>query len=1126
MTGANVAASSDPTGASNQEGDWELETVVGEVRSPLVVSPSARREYQSTLSITVYALGQTGTEQMELQIDGEVVQQWSNVGGDLSTGTFEAFTYENTQPVTADRIRVAFTNDQISNGSDRNLVIDRVEIDGVAYQTEEKSTFSTGSWSVDTGAVVPGFRRDQWLHTNGFFQFADQNATTIEVDAFGTTGEEQVRLAVGEQVVASWELSTESQTLVASLDRTLTPLVDSVRFEFLNDLYQPDLDVDRNVVVDQIRINGQSLASTAAETYSTGTWTESDGIVPGYLRGETLHTNGYFQFDAPVSTVVVHARGDVGVEQITLNLSGVDVQTFDATTRFQQYSYTHDGPVSPNELRVIYSGDTSAPGQDPNLTLDWIEVDGKRIETESPFIFASGVYSQESQSIVSGYGLGETLNANGYFQFATGSLVEVIARGAIGGEAYELVLGTALRATQTVGDDFETYRYIADGVVGATEVRILYDSDLADPALGDRNLIVDAIRIDGVTYETEVPSTYSSGTGFVNGFVQHGFGHGDTLFVNGFFQYLGAAPVTDDFSIPEDSIAVPLAIAANDIRSEFNFTTPVITSDPSNGTLELIDGDLFYTPDPEFVGTDTFAYDLASNNGSRVASPVPVSVTVNASHQQPQSAINSAVATELSPSGRFLEVRRFAKLPLDANGRQPRMNSFATLGQRSFVVVDGAEDGTGEIYELVTSEDGETNTELFFDVASSVFDNTGLNVNNSSPLFGVRSVAFHPDFATNGKLYIAYTGDRPQDTTGFNYLSDPSQPVPVDNILAEWTVDLGTGQVDAASYRELFRVGMIAADHPIQNMVFNPYAVAGDSDYGLLYIGHGDGSVQSAIAGDGQNADGLGKVLRIDPLAGASSPYTIPADNPFVGDESFPDEIYAVGFRNPHNLTFARDSAGEVHLLVTDIGRDNVEEINLVVKGGNYGWADREGVFVHLGNQGFINGIDPLPQDEAQNGYIYPVSLLGHEGVPGQSFVGQAIIGGHVIQNGSSDLAGQFILAEFATDGRAYHVDFEAMLQQVTTLDPNDPERDSPDDLTWLTPEELTLLFDHDDDPTTLALVRDSLKDVLDDEPDFATILSAGKVRADLRFGQGPDGELYILNKRNGWVYVATNTQS
>ncbi|MEL6109942.1 MAG: PQQ-dependent sugar dehydrogenase [Planctomycetota bacterium] len=476
------------------------------------------------------------------------------------------------------------------------------------------------------------------------------------------------------------------------------------------------------------------------------------------------------------------------------------------------------------------------------------------------------------------------------------------------------------------------------------------------------------------------------------------------------------------------------------------------------------------------------------------------------------------MADELTPSGKTLDVRRFAKLPRDADGRQPRMNSFATIGDRSFVVTDGAVDGQGEIYELVTDGAGRSSARLFFDVAASVFENTGLVVANSSPLFGVRSVAFHPDFDANGKLYVAYTGERPEISAGFNYLSDPEDPVPVDNVLAEWTIDLATGVVLSDSYRELFRVGMIEPDHPIQNMTFNPYAAVGDSDYGLLYIGHGDGSVQSAIVGDGQNNDALGKILRIDPLPTSSDQYSIPGDNPFLGDASFPDEVYALGFRNPHNLTFAQSSDGVAHLIVTDIGRDNVEEINLVVKGGNYGWADREGVFVHIGEQGFINGVEPLPSDEANNGYVYPVSFLGHEGVPGESFVGQAIIGGHVIANGSSALDGQFILAEFVTDGQ--------MLDQVTTLDASDPDRASPDDLSWLTPQELTILFDHDDDPETLPLVRSSLKDVLDDEPDFATVLSAGKTRADLRFGQGPDGELYILNKRNGWVYIATNTEA
>ena len=181
-----------------------------------------------------------------------------------------------------------------------------------------------------------------------------------------------------------------------------------------------------------------------------------------------------------------------------------------------------------------------------------------------------------------------------------------------------------------------------------------------------------------------------------------------------------------------------------------------------------------------------------------------------------------------------------------------------------------------------------------------------------------------------------------------------------------------------------------------------------------------------------------------------------------------------------------------------------------------------------MNGEGQINGINAnienLPEDDANNNYIYPISIFGHDGQPGDFFVGQAIAGGHVIQNGSSELDDQFIFLEFATDGRAYHIDFSDALEQTTSLDPNDTNRDSPGDLTWLNPQELTVLFDHDNDSSTTPLVRDSLKDVLDDEPDFQTILSAGKVRADLRLGQGPNGELYILNKRNGWIYVARNT--
>ncbi|WP_342190392.1 carbohydrate-binding domain-containing protein [Stieleria varia] len=1138
LTSADVAASTNQTGhtvygrqsanANSSHADWELESTVGDVQASLVVSTRARREFHSTLLVSIFAAGVTGSENLALQIDEQTVAEFSGIGGDVETRTFEQYSFENASPVTADQIRVLFTNDLVDLSGDRNLLIDRIEIDGVAFETEDDSTFSTGLWNPLNQAAVPRFAQSEWLYTNGFFEYANQNATTIEIDAAGMTGEEVMRLTVGGQEIESWNVSTAGETFTAQIDRVLDPAVDFIRVELINDLYDPENGIDRNLQVSGIRVNGQSFTTADPSTYSTGVWTNGVGIDPGYLRGEFLHVNGFFEFDAPPSTVIVQANGDEGTEHMKLNIGGQDVAEFDITTQTQSYSYTHTAPISANDVRLIFDNDVVDPNgvTDPNLNVDWIEVDGYRVETDSPYVFSTGVFSPDAQAILPGYGIGNTLNTNGYFQYATGAVIEIIARGESGTENFDLVVDGRRVDVFDVTDQFETYTYTAGKNVSANQIRVEYNTDeFVVPGVNDRNLIVDAIVINGVRYETEVPSTYSAGTGVVDGAIQHGFGHGDTLFYNGFFHYHGAFISDDAFSIPEDSLAVPLAVLANDVFSDYNLSNIVLQSETQNGDLELIDGIVHYTPATDFVGTDSFSYTIMSNNGSLVPATADVTITVNQSHQQPQTQINSAVAPELTPSGKFLEVRRFAKLPLDTAGRQPRMNSFATLGNRLFVVTDGTFDNTGEIYEIVSDSDGNTSVELLFDVATAIVANTGLDVVNSNPLFGIRNVAFHPEFATNGKFYTTYTGERPADPSTFTYLSDPQTPVPVDNVLAEWTFDFATAEVDLDSYREVFRIGMVAEDHPIQNMLFNPYAQPGDADYGLMYVGVGDGSVQSAIAGDGLNNDALGKILRVDPLATDTAPYSTPDLNPFVDDTRYPDEVYAVGFRNPHNLAFAQDATGDVHLLVTDIGRDNVEEVNIVVAGASYGWADREGVFVHLGEQAFINGnIAALPADEAANGYTFPVAILGHEGIFGESFVGQAITGGHVIQNGSSALDGQFIFAEFATDGRAYHIDFAQALEQITTLDSADPNRDTPDDLTWLTPQELTILFDHDNDPSTTSLVRDSLKDVLDDEEDFVAIASAGKIRADLRFGQGPGGELYILNKRNGWVYIATNT--
>jgi len=210
---------------------------------------------------------------------------------------------------------------------------------------------------------------------------------------------------------------------------------------------------------------------------------------------------------------------------------------------------------------------------------------------------------------------------------------------------------------------------------------------------------------------------------------------------------------------------------------------------------------------------------------------------------------------------------------------------------------------------------------------------------------GLRSVAFHPEFASNGKFYVSLMERRPGDPTQHHYLSDVTVPIVADGVLIEFTADPDSLQVDPFSYRELFRVGMTTYDHTIKQIAFNPHAQPGSEDYGLLYIGHGDGSVKSATAGGGQSRDALGKILRINPLQTATANYGIPDDNPFVGDNTMLDEVFSVGHRNPHHLAFASDG----RIFVAEPGRDNIDEINVIESGANYGWSAREGTYVHKG---------------------------------------------------------------------------------------------------------------------------------------------------------------------------------
>ncbi len=460
--------------------------------------------------------------------------------------------------------------------------------------------------------------------------------------------------------------------------------------------------------------------------------------------------------------------------------------------------------------------------------------------------------------------------------------------------------------------------------------------------------------------------------------------------------------------------------------------------------------------------------------------------------------------------GLTVELAPFVAIPNTRGGEPPRLNAMASTGNRLFVV----EERDGIVYEIVDRAT-DPRPVVFFDVGAAIATATGRRLDDSNPVHsGLRSVAFHPDFAENGLLYVSAMESRPATPAGHRYLSDVANPVAADSVLLEFTFDAPRRLVDPLSYREVFRVGMPVYDHTIRQITFDPAAGPADPDRGMLYIAHGDGSEISATVGGGQRNDALGKILRIDPRQDGPAPYRIPTSNPFVGDPTMLDEVFSLGHRNPHTLAFASAPDGSRLLISGEPGRDNIEELNLIEPGADYGWPMREGTFVHrTTGGGLIDGVAPLPPDESRFGFVFPAAQYGHQGLPGDTVTGESIAGGYAISNGSA-LSGSFFAADFPISGDLFQVSIE----ELATTTRRVANGASPSSLTQATLHRSPISFDHDADPTTPSLTRSSLLDVFDDAATYRG------PRADVRFGQGPDGELYITSKRNNLVYLVTNS--
>ncbi|VAI85015.1 unnamed protein product [Triticum turgidum subsp. durum] len=314
---------------------------------------------------------------------------------------------------------------------------------------------------------------------------------------------------------------------------------------------------------------------------------------------------------------------------------------------------------------------------------------------------------------------------------------------------------------------------------------------------------------------------------------------------------------------------------------------------------------------------------------------------------------------------------------------------------------------------------------LELDVANPFLDITDeVHFDNE---FGLLGMAFHPDFAKNGRFFVSYSCDKTQSASCSGRCAcnsdigcDPSklgadngaQPCQYQSVIAEYTANSSSGSPSKATSanpteaRRIMTLGLPFTTHHGGQILFSP----GD---GYMYFMMGDGGSVGDPWNFAQNKGTLlGKIIRIDVNnmpTGNSTPswgnYGIPKDNPFSADPKFAPEVFAMGFKNPWRCSF--DSTKPSYFFCADVGQSLYEEVDLVVNGGNYGWRVFEGPqsYPALSTPGGNTSVDSINA-------IMPVMGYAHNTV--NNNVGSAsIIGGYVYRSMTNPcLNGRYIYAD------------------------------------------------------------------------------------------------------------------
>ena len=364
-------------------------------------------------SIDIFASSSEGIEHMTLEIDGREAQTWENISKDGGI-----YSYESSDDVSADQIRIRFGNAIFEEDEiDTNLFVDRIDIDDVSYETEDASTFSTGTRT--SAGIIPGFWMSERLDEAGYFQFDSPDAvgSVIDVIAGGVDGGETFNISLNGQIIRTFTVSDSLSTYSVVVGDVFDPSTDVIRIEHVRSPFAREGTVD-SLQVDKIIVDNRVFEAEAPTTLLNGVASQSEWIVgEGYLafgnvfptdspensnpetnsetssefrpdpdsvsviplQGNSTNTNQEHELmnnaarSNPINiepieqmllmsaTIEIDAMGAEGGENMVVEIDGVEVGNFNVGTSMQTYDIQLDSDVTADQVRIRFTNDVYSP---------------------------------------------------------------------------------------------------------------------------------------------------------------------------------------------------------------------------------------------------------------------------------------------------------------------------------------------------------------------------------------------------------------------------------------------------------------------------------------------------------------------------------------------------------------------------------------------------------------------------------------------------------------------------------------------------------------------------------------------------------------------------------------------